>query len=109
MSFYSMTSSDHRDISMAAQRVAKLDDVVGGMKFYKGFTPSGRFICISIDKNWVEVETRPVINGRVDFDCSSTIYARQTATSEDRSELDKALGVLKWLLDVKRLDSSIRK
>ncbi len=104
--YYKMTSSDHRHISIAAQRVAKLDVVIDGMEFYKGFTPSGRHICISIDKNWVEVKVRPVINGHVDYKCDATIYARQTSTSEDHSELDKALNILRWLFDLKTLDAS---
>ena len=104
MSYYEMTSSDHRQLSIAVQRVAKLDTVIDGMEFYKGFTPSGRYISISIDKNWVDIEVRPMINGRVNYDCDATIYAHQTSTSQDRSELDKALNILKWLLDIKRLD-----
>lgn len=98
------TSSDHRAITIATERIAKLDPKPvgrGELKFYYGTTPSGRTLQISIGEWWVDICTFPVINGHTKWSATPKIYARHTATTQDHSEIDKALAILRWLEDLK--------
>lgn len=98
------TSSDYRAITIATERIAKLDPKPlfrGELKFYYGTTPSGRTLQISIGERWVDISTFPVINGRTRWAATPKIYARHTATTQDHSEIDKALAILRWLEDLK--------
>lgn len=106
--YYEMTSSDRRSINIAIERVATIDEtqVFGGaLHFYDCMMPSGRiYLRISVGNDWLCIDGHPVRNNRIDWK-TSKIYARQTGTSEDRSELDKALNILRWIFDLKTLDS----
>lgn len=107
--FYEMTSSDHRALNIAIERVCTIDETQSfgeGLDFYEYMMPSGGiYLRISTGKSWISIDGYPVRDNRIIWRESKT-YARQTATSEDRSELDKALSILKWLLDVKTMDHS---
>lgn len=98
------TSSDHRAITIATERIAKLDPRpvgYGQLKFYYGTTPSGRTLQISIGERWVEIEAYPVVNGHTEWSATPKVYAHHRASTEDHSEIDKALAILRWLGDLK--------
>lgn len=107
--YYEMTSSDHRSINIAIERVATIDETQsfgGALHFFDCMMPSGGlYLRISVGDNWICIEGHPVRNNRIDWR-TSKIYARQTSTSEDRSELDKALSILRWIFDLKTSDAS---
>lgn len=105
--FYKMSTSDHRSINIATERVATLSDsnsYGSSLTYYEYKMPSGRLLIeITLGENWVDICGYPVRNGRPDW-TTKKVYAHQGWVSEDRSELDKALNILKWLLDVKTMD-----
>lgn len=97
------TSSDYRAITIATERIAKFNKSGSytDLKFYRGTTPSGRMLQISIGEEWVKISAYPVINGSTRWTATPKIYAHHSATTKDHSEIDKAIAILRWLEDLK--------
>ena len=97
------TTSDYRTIIILTERIAKLEidpAINGELKFYYGTTPSGKTLQISIGERWVDIAVFPVVDGHTRWSAARKVYAHHTATTQDHSEIDKAIAILKWLADV---------